>query len=150
MNRLQEYNISTQARSRYSSLAAVLGSKTPRRVPAVLKYLLMISVISLQPIFTLLCFVLFLSESTTLCLSPYPKPRQTLIGSGTLRVYNKYSADAYLHWQLAEVRNGFINELTFIICIMYQIILYILYSAITVDHLHQRPNGFGCGDKHSK
>ena len=74
MNRLQEYNISTQARSRYSSLAAVLGSKTPRRVPAVLKYLLMISVISLQPIFTLLYFVLFVSKSTTLCLSPHPKP----------------------------------------------------------------------------
>ena len=88
VNRLQEYNISSQARSRYSSLAAVLGSKTPRRVPAVLKYLLMISVISLQPIFTLLCFVLFLSESTTLCLSPHPKPRQTLIGSGTLSVVN--------------------------------------------------------------
>ena len=26
------------------------------------------------PIFTLLCFVLFVSESTTLCLSPPPKP----------------------------------------------------------------------------
>ena len=37
MNRLQEYNISSQARSRYSSLATVLGSKTPRRVPAVLE-----------------------------------------------------------------------------------------------------------------
>ena len=82
------YNISTQARSRYSSLAAVLGSKTPRRVPAVLKYLLMISVISLQPIFTLLCFVLCVSESTTLCLSPHPKPRPALIGSGTLSVVN--------------------------------------------------------------
>ena len=82
------YNISTQARSRYSSLAAVLGSKTPRQVPAVLKYLLMISVISLQPIFTLLCFVLFLSESTTLCLSPHPKPCPALTGSGTLSVVN--------------------------------------------------------------
>ena len=82
------YNISTQARSRYSSLAAVLGSKTPRRVPAVLKYLLMISVISLQPIFTLLCFVLFVSESTTLCLSPPPRPHPALTGSGTLSVVN--------------------------------------------------------------
>ena len=82
------YNISTQARSRYSSLAAVLGSKTPRQVPAVLKYLLMISVISLQPIFTLLCFVLFVSESTTLCLSPHPKPCPALTGSGTLSVVN--------------------------------------------------------------
>ena len=78
----------TYQRSRYSSLAAVLGSKTPRRVPAVLKYLLMISVISLQPIFTLLCFVLFVSESTTLCLSPHPKPRPALTGSGTLSVIN--------------------------------------------------------------
>ena len=32
---------------------------------------------------------------------------------------------------------------------MYQIILYILYSAGTVDHLHQRQDGLGCGDKHS-
>ena len=52
------YNISTQARSRYSSLAAVLGSKIPRRVPAVLKYLLMIDVISLQPMFTVMRFAL--------------------------------------------------------------------------------------------
>ena len=49
--------------------------------------------------------------------------------------YNKCGADPYLHWQLAEVRNGFINELTFIICIMYQIILYIIYPVGTVDHL---------------
>ena len=89
-----DITLSSQARSRYSSLAAVLGSKTPRRVPAVLKYLLMTSVISLQPIFTLLCFVLFLSESTTLCLSPHPKPHQTLIGSGTLSVVNINSRPA--------------------------------------------------------
>ena len=76
------YNISSQARSRYSSLAAVLGSKTPRQVPAVLKYLLMINVISLQPIFTLLCFALFTSESTTLCLSP-PRSR-SFVGAGDL------------------------------------------------------------------
>ena len=37
-----DITLSSQARSRYSSHAAVLGSKTPRRVPAVLKYLLMI------------------------------------------------------------------------------------------------------------
>ena len=73
--------------SRYSSLAAVLGSKTPRQVPAVLKYLLMIDVISLQPIFTLLCFALFASESTTLCLSP-TRSRPALIGSGALTVVN--------------------------------------------------------------
>ena len=83
----------TYQRSRYSSLAAVLGSKTPRRVPAVLKYLLMISVISLQPRFTLLCFVLFVSESTTLCLSPHPKPRPALTGSGTLSVVNINNLD---------------------------------------------------------
>ena len=74
--------LSSQARSRYSSLAAVLGSKIPRQVPAALKYLRMINVIFLQPVFTLLCFVLFLSESTTLCLSPHPNTSD--IGSNNL------------------------------------------------------------------
>ena len=65
-------------------------------------------------------------------------------------IYNKYSADSYLHWQLAKVRNGFINELTFIIHIIHPVICYLLQPVITVDHLHQRQDGFGCGDKHSQ
>ena len=52
------YNISTQAHSRYDSHAAVLGSEIPRQVLACSTYLLMISVISLQPIFTVMRFAL--------------------------------------------------------------------------------------------
>ena len=64
------------------SLAAVLGSKTPRQVPAALKYLRMILVTSYSCLFTVLRFALFLSESTTLCLSPHPSPSD--IGSNNL------------------------------------------------------------------
>ena len=47
-----------QARSRYDSHAAVLGSEIPRQVLACSTYLLMIDVISLQPIFTVMRFAL--------------------------------------------------------------------------------------------
>ena len=46
--------LSLQARSRYSSLATVLGSEIPRQVPAALKYMRMINVISLQPVHNLM------------------------------------------------------------------------------------------------
>ena len=81
----------------------------------------------------------------TLVISMYTYPCPVF-----MYIISTVQTHTYIGWQLAKVRNGFINELTFIIHIIHPVICYLLQYVITVDHLHQRQGGFGCGDKHSQ
>ena len=81
----------------------------------------------------------------TLVVSMYTHPCSVF-----LHIIRTAQTHTYMNLATHRSKEGFINKLTFLIHIIHSVICYLLQPVITVDHLHQRQDGFGCGDKHSQ
>ena len=78
-----------------------------------------------------------------ICMYTYPCPV-------FMYIISTVQTHTYMNLSTHRSKEGFINKLTFLIHIIHSVICYLLQPVIIVDHLHQRLDGLGGGDKHSQ